>query len=45
MTVEPGIYLPDEGFAVRLEDDILITDRGQVNLTRATRSKPRTSRR
>ena len=34
MTVEPGIYLPDEGFAVRLEDDILITDRGQVNLTR-----------
>ena len=34
MTVEPGIYLPDEGFAVRLEDDILITDRGNVNLTR-----------
>ena len=34
MTVEPGIYLPGEGFAVRLEDDILITDRGQVNLTR-----------
>ena len=34
MTVEPGIYLPDEGFAVRLEDDILITERGTVNLTR-----------
>ena len=34
MTVEPGIYLPDEGFAVRLEDDILITERGNVNLTK-----------
>ena len=34
MTVEPGIYLPDEGFAVRLEDDILITDHGNVNLTK-----------
>ena len=34
MTVEPGIYLPDEGFAVRLEDDILLTERGHVNLTK-----------
>ncbi len=34
MTVEPGIYLPEEGFAVRLEDDILITKNGRVNLTR-----------
>ncbi len=32
LTVEPGIYLPDEGFAVRLEDDIVVTDRGPVNL-------------
>ena len=32
MTVEPGIYLPDEGFAVRLEDDVLITADGIVNL-------------
>jgi Xaa-Pro aminopeptidase len=31
MTVEPGIYLPEEGFAVRLEDDVLITDNGNVN--------------
>ena len=23
-TVEPGIYLPDEGFGVRLEDDVVI---------------------
>ena len=32
MTVEPGIYLPEEGFAVRLENDVLITDHGQVDL-------------
>ena len=32
LTVEPGIYLPKEGFAVRLEDDIMVTARGPVNL-------------
>ncbi len=32
LTVEPGIYLKDEGFAVRLEDDIVVTDRGPINL-------------
>ncbi len=32
MTVEPGIYLPEEGFAVRLEDDVVITADGQLNL-------------
>ena len=31
-TVEPGIYLPEEGFGVRLEDDIQITKNGPVNL-------------
>ena len=33
LTVEPGIYLPDEGFAVRLEDDVLVTEQGPINLT------------
>ncbi len=28
MTVEPGIYIPEEGIGVRLEDDILITADG-----------------
>ena len=31
-TVEPGIYLPEEGFGIRLEDDIQITKNGPVNL-------------
>ena len=32
LTVEPGIYLPDEGFGIRLEDDIVVTDDGPINL-------------
>jgi len=32
MTVEPGIYIPEEGFAVRLEDDVLVTANGPVDL-------------
>jgi len=27
-TVEPGIYLPDEGFGIRLEDDVVINSSG-----------------
>jgi Xaa-Pro aminopeptidase len=32
LTVEPGIYIPEEGFAVRLEDVITITKDGHTNL-------------
>lgn len=32
MTVEPGIYIPEEQIGVRLEDTVLVTDRGPVNL-------------
>jgi Xaa-Pro aminopeptidase len=32
MTVEPGIYLAAEGFAVRLENDVLVTGKGPVDL-------------
>ncbi|MBN4057888.1 aminopeptidase P family protein [Olleya sp. AH-315-K02] len=28
-TVEPGIYIPDEGFGVRLEDDVVIQTQGE----------------
>ena len=32
-TVEPGIYLPNEGFGVRLEDDVVIQKSGEpINL-------------
>lgn len=24
MTVEPGIYIPEEGFGIRLENDVLV---------------------
>ena len=32
MTVEPAIYIPAEGLAVRLENNILVTDQGPVDL-------------
>jgi Xaa-Pro aminopeptidase len=32
LTVEPGIYIPDEGFAVRLENNILIQEGTNVDL-------------
>jgi Xaa-Pro aminopeptidase len=32
MTCEPAIYIRDEGFAVRLENDILVTEEGPVDL-------------
>jgi len=34
-TVEPGIYIPDEGFGIRLEDDVVIQNTGEpFNLMR-----------
>ena len=33
LTVEPGIYIPEEGIGVRIEDDILITASGHKNLS------------
>jgi Xaa-Pro aminopeptidase len=32
VTVEPGIYIPEEGIGVRLENDILVTATGPVDL-------------
>lgn len=31
-TCEPGIYIPEEGIGVRIEDDIHVTRKGPVNL-------------
>ncbi len=33
ITVEPGIYIPEEEIGVRIEDDILITPDGAINLS------------
>jgi Xaa-Pro aminopeptidase len=34
-TVEPGIYIPEEGFGIRLEDDVVIQEQGEpFNLMR-----------
>jgi Xaa-Pro aminopeptidase len=27
-TVEPGIYIPEEGFGIRLEDDVVVQENG-----------------
>ncbi len=35
LTCEPGIYIPEEGIGCRLENDYLITEKGNINLTEA----------
>lgn len=35
LTVEPGIYIPDEGIGIRIEDNVLITKDGLKVLTEA----------
>ena len=40
LTVEPGIYLPQRGFGVRIEDEILITPTGAEVLTQAIPKEP-----
>lgn len=35
LTCEPGIYIPEEGIGCRLENDILLTETGNINLTAA----------
>ena len=39
-TIEPGIYLPEEGFGVRIEDDYLVTGKGLVKMSAKLPSDP-----
>jgi Xaa-Pro aminopeptidase len=32
ITCEPGIYIQEEGLGIRIENDILITEEGPINL-------------
>ncbi|MBQ8803595.1 MAG: aminopeptidase P N-terminal domain-containing protein [Tyzzerella sp.] len=33
-TVEPGLYLEEEGIGIRIEDDVLVTEDGCINLSK-----------
>lgn len=33
LTVEPGVYIPEEGIGMRLADTVLVTPTGTINLT------------
>jgi Xaa-Pro aminopeptidase len=33
LTIEPGVYLPDRGFGVRIEDEFLVTQSGYEHLS------------
>ena len=35
LTIEPGIYIPDEGIGIRIEDDVLVTPDGREVLSTA----------
>ena len=40
ITVEPGLYVTEEGIGIRIEDDILITTDSAVNLSSNIAKKP-----
>lgn len=35
LTVEPGLYIADEGIGIRIEDNVLITTDGRINLSQS----------
>ncbi|MCD4653140.1 M24 family metallopeptidase, partial [bacterium] len=39
ITVEPGLYLPEFQIGIRIEDDVVVTKEGQINLSKAIPKK------
>jgi Xaa-Pro aminopeptidase len=33
ITIEPGLYIPEEGFGIRIEDDVVVTGNGHLVIT------------
>lgn len=40
LTVEPGVYLPDRGFGIRIEDTVLVTGEGHEVLSACAAKEP-----
>ena len=40
LTLEPGLYLPEEGLGIRIEDDVLVTETGREVLSEALPRRP-----
>ena len=34
ITIEPGLYIPDENIGIRIEDNIIITKEKAINLSK-----------